>query len=65
MALVIACRGNSPMIDETCWLAENATIVGDVKLGKNCSVWFSAVVRGDVNRIIVGDNVNIQDGAVS
>lgn len=64
MALVIACRGNSPMIDETCWLAENATIVGDVKLGKNCSVWFSAVVRGDVNSIIVGDNVNIQDGAV-
>jgi carbonic anhydrase/acetyltransferase-like protein (isoleucine patch superfamily) len=64
MALIKECRGFSPQIDDSCYLAENATVVGDVKLGKNCSVWFSAVVRGDVNRIVCGHNVNIQDGAV-
>jgi carbonic anhydrase/acetyltransferase-like protein (isoleucine patch superfamily) len=64
MALIKSCRGNSPAIPSTCWLAENATIVGDVVMGENCSVWFNAVVRGDVNSIKMGDNVNIQDGAV-
>lgn len=64
MALIKSCRGNSPVIPSTCWLAENATIVGDVVMGENCSVWFNAVVRGDVNSIKMGDNVNIQDGAV-
>lgn len=64
MALIKSVRGKSPKLDSTCWLAENATVVGDVQFGKNCSVWFSAVVRGDVNRITIGDNVNIQDGAV-
>ena len=64
MALIKECRGFSPRIDESCYLAENATIVGDVTLGENCSVWFSAVVRGDVNSIVCGKNVNIQDGAV-
>jgi carbonic anhydrase/acetyltransferase-like protein (isoleucine patch superfamily) len=64
MALIKSCRGFTPIIDESCWLAENATIVGDVKLGKNCSVWFSTVIRGDVNSIEIGENVNIQDGAV-
>lgn len=57
-------RGKYPQIPEDCFVAENATIVGDVSFGKECSVWFNAVVRGDVNYIKVGDKVNIQDGAV-
>ncbi len=57
-------RGKSPQIPEDCYVAENATIVGDVKFGKNCSVWFNAVIRGDVNSIVLGDKVNVQDGAV-
>ncbi len=64
MALIKTCRGNIPHIPETCWLAENATIVGDVQMGENCSVWFNAVIRGDVNTISMGNNVNVQDGAV-
>ena len=64
MALIKECRGFKPQIDDSCYLAENATIIGDVKLGKNCSVWFNSVVRGDVNSIECGNNVNIQDGAV-
>lgn len=64
MALIKTVRGFTPNIDESTWLAENATIVGEVKLGKNCTVWFGAIVRGDVNFIRAGDNVNIQDGAV-
>ena len=57
-------RGKYPQIPEDCFVAENATIVGDVSFGKECSVWFNVVVRGDVNYIKVGDKVNIQDGAV-
>ena len=53
-----------PQFGENCYLAENATIVGEVKMGKNCSVWFNAVIRGDVNSIDIGDNTNIQDGAI-
>ena len=64
MALIREVRGYHPQIDESCWLAENATVIGEVTLGKNCTVWYNAVVRGDVNYIRVGDNVNIQDGAV-
>jgi len=64
MAIVKSVNGKSPMIPETCYLAENATVVGDVSMGENCSVWFTAVVRGDVNRIEMGDKVNIQDGAI-
>ncbi|MEZ4922386.1 MAG: gamma carbonic anhydrase family protein [Crocinitomicaceae bacterium] len=64
MALIRSCRNNTPKIHETCWLADNATIVGEVTMGENCSVWFNAVVRGDVNSIEMGNNVNIQDGAV-
>lgn len=64
MALIKSCRGNTPVIPDTCWLAENSTIVGDVVMGENCSVWFNAVIRGDVNSIKMGNNVNIQDGAV-
>lgn len=57
-------NGKFPMIPEDCFVADNATIVGDVKFGTNCSVWFNAVVRGDVNSITIGNKVNIQDGAV-
>lgn len=64
MPTIKACRGNHPVIPENCWIADNATIVGDVQMGNNCSIWFNAVVRGDVNSIEFGDNVNIQDGAV-
>jgi len=57
-------RGKAPQIPEDCFIAENATIVGDVVMGKQCSVWFNAVLRGDVHFIKMGDKVNIQDGAV-
>ena len=64
MALVKECRGFTPQFGEDCYLAENATVVGDVIMGNECSVWFNAVVRGDVNSIRMGNRVNIQDGAV-
>ena len=64
MALIKECRGMTPVFGEDCWLAEIATIVGDVVMGDQCSVWFNAVVRGDVNSIRMGNKVNIQDGAV-
>lgn len=57
-------QGNWPQLDESVFLASGARIIGDVVLGKNCSVWFNAVVRGDVNSIEVGERTNIQDGAV-
>lgn len=57
-------NGKHPQIPEDCFIAENATIVGEVSMGNQCSVWFNAVVRGDVNSIKIGDKVNIQDGAV-
>ena len=64
MALIKACKGVEPVFGKDCWLAENATIVGDVVMGDQCSVWFNTVVRGDVNSIRMGNKVNIQDGAV-
>lgn len=64
MALVKECRGFTPQFGAGCYLAENATVVGDVIMGNECSVWFNAVVRGDVNSIRMGNRVNIQDGAV-
>ena len=64
MALIKSCRGNTPLFGDNCWLAENATIVGDVRMGNDCSIWFNAVVRGDVNSIRMGNQVNVQDGAV-
>ena len=64
MALIKSVRGFTPEIEENCYLAENATVVGDVKIGKDCSIWFNAVLRGDVNPIRIGDRVNIQDGSV-
>lgn len=62
--IIKAVNGKAPVIPEDCFVAENATIVGDVSFGKECSVWFNAVIRGDVNRITIGNKVNIQDGAV-
>jgi len=64
MALIKSCRGNTPLFGDNCWLAENATVVGDVRMGNDCSIWFNAVVRGDVNSIRMGNQVNVQDGAV-
>ena len=64
MALIKPVNGISPEFGKDCFLAENATIVGDVKMGNNCSIWFNAVIRGDVNYIRIGNGVNIQDGAV-
>lgn len=64
MAIIRPARGFEPTIGENSFLADNAVIIGDVILGKDCSVWWSAVVRGDVNAIRIGDRVNIQDGAV-
>lgn len=64
MALIKECRGKTPQLGANCFLAENATLIGDVKMGANCSVWFNAVVRADVNSIVFGENCNVQDGAV-
>jgi carbonic anhydrase/acetyltransferase-like protein (isoleucine patch superfamily) len=64
MALIKEVRGFTPQIGENCYLAENATVVGDVIMGEGCSIWFNAVLRGDVNSIRIGNHVNIQDGAV-
>lgn len=57
-------NGKTPQIPKDCFVAENATIVGDVSLGEQCSIWFNAVIRGDVHFIKMGNKVNIQDGAV-
>ena len=64
MALIKSIRGFHPRFGENCYLADNATIIGDVVTGNNCSIWFNAVVRGDVHYIRIGNNVNIQDGAI-
>jgi carbonic anhydrase/acetyltransferase-like protein (isoleucine patch superfamily) len=62
MPYILPLRGFTPKLGENCFIAVNATIVGDVIMGNDCSIWFNAVVRGDVNSIIIGDKVNIQDG---
>ena len=64
MPIIKAVNGKSPQIPDDCYLAENATIVGDVTMGSQCSVWFNAVIRGDVHFIKMGNKVNVQDGAV-
>jgi carbonic anhydrase/acetyltransferase-like protein (isoleucine patch superfamily) len=64
MALIKEVRGFIPKWGENCYFAENATLVGDVIMGEGCSVWFNAVLRGDVNSIRIGNHVNIQDGSV-
>ncbi|MCO6493063.1 MAG: gamma carbonic anhydrase family protein [Phaeodactylibacter sp.] len=64
MALIKPVKGIMPQFGKNCYLAENATIVGDVVMGDDCSVWFQAVIRGDVHYIRMGNKVNVQDGAV-
>jgi len=62
--LIKSVRGKSPQYGKNCFFAENATLIGELIMGDDCSVWYQAVVRGDVNSIIIGNRVNIQDGAV-
>lgn len=64
MSLILPVHGVMPVIGEDCFIAPNATIVGDVVMGDQCSIWFNAVLRGDVNSIRMGNKVNVQDGAV-
>ena len=64
MAIIKELNGIAPKIGERCFLAENAALIGDVTIGDDCSIWYGTVLRGDVNPIVIGDRVNIQDGAV-
>lgn len=64
MAVIKEIKGIKPQMGENCFLAETAVVIGDVVMGDDCSVWYGAVLRGDVNSIIIGNKVNIQDGAV-
>jgi carbonic anhydrase/acetyltransferase-like protein (isoleucine patch superfamily) len=64
MALIKSVRGFTPVFGKNCYLAENTTVIGDVVVGDDCSIWFNTVLRGDVNSIRIGNKVNIQDGAV-
>ncbi len=64
MALIKSVRGFTPKIGADTFLADNATIIGDVEIGEGCSIWFGTVLRGDVNSIRIGNGVNIQDGSV-
>jgi len=64
MALIKSVRGFTPEIGENVYISENAVIIGDVVIGNDCSIWFSTVIRGDVNSIRIGNKVNIQDGSV-
>lgn len=64
MALIKSVRGYTPVIGKETYLADNATIIGDTIIGDGCSIWFGTILRGDVNSIRVGNNVNIQDGSV-
>jgi carbonic anhydrase/acetyltransferase-like protein (isoleucine patch superfamily) len=64
MALIKTVQNKHPKFGKDCYLAENATIIGDVEMGAQCSVWFQAVIRGDVNSIRFGNKVNVQDGAI-
>jgi len=64
MALIKEVRGHTPRVGENTWLADTAVLLGDVSVGRDCSIWFNAVLRGDVNTITIGDRTNIQDGVV-
>ena len=64
MKIIKSVNGKHPQIPDNCFVAENATIVGDVKMGTECSVWYNAVIRGDVHFIKMGNRVNVQDGAI-
>lgn len=63
MALIKTIQGKTPKFGKNCYLSENATVVGEVEMGDDCSIWFNAVVRGDVNYIRIGNRVNVQDGS--
>ena len=62
--MIRSVRGKTPVIGKDCFIAENATIVGDVEMGDQCSIWYNAVIRGDVHYIRMGNKVNVQDAAV-
>ncbi len=64
MAIIKSLRGKTPVFGQDCWLAETAVIIGDTTVGVGCSIWYGAILRGDVNFIKIGNNVNIQDNAV-
>jgi carbonic anhydrase/acetyltransferase-like protein (isoleucine patch superfamily) len=64
MPLILPVEGVTPKFGKDCFIAPNATIIGDVEMGNECSIWFNAIVRGDVNSIRMGNKVNVQDGAV-
>ncbi|MEG0163627.1 MAG: gamma carbonic anhydrase family protein, partial [Mucinivorans sp.] len=64
MAIIREIRGHTPTMGKDCFLAETAAVIGDVTLGDECSIWYGAVLRGDVNTITLGNRVNVQDGAV-
>jgi len=64
MAIIKEVRGYAPRFGHNCFLAETAVVVGEVTMGENCTVWFNAIVRGDVHSVTIGNNTNIQDGAV-
>lgn len=64
MAIIKEVRGFTPKMGENCFLADNAAVIGDVTMGDGCSIWYGAVLRGDVNTITIGNRVNIQDNAV-
>ncbi|HSM47995.1 MAG TPA: gamma carbonic anhydrase family protein [Draconibacterium sp.] len=64
MALIKSLNGKQPRLGNNCFLAETATLIGEVEIGNNCSIWYNAVLRGDVNYIKVGNNTNIQDNVV-
>ncbi len=64
MALIKSVRGFTPKFGDNCFLADTAVVIGEVIMGDNCTVWFNAVVRGDVHSITIGNNTNIQDGVV-
>lgn len=64
MATILTVQGKEPQFGENCFVAPNATIVGDVNMGNECSIWFNAVIRGDVHYIKMGNKVNVQDGAI-
>ena len=64
MAIIKSVRGYTPKMGKGCFLADNAAIIGDVTMGDECSIWFGAVLRGDVNTITIGNRTNIQDGSV-
>jgi carbonic anhydrase/acetyltransferase-like protein (isoleucine patch superfamily) len=64
MPTILSVNGKTPEFGNNCYIADNATIAGEVKMGDDCSIWFNAVIRGDVNTITMGNKVNVQDGAI-